>query len=76
VGGGARDPARLLIFLGVVSLVAGRLLQWSGRLPRLGRLPGGLVIHWGQWTLYLPLATCALPSVVITLLLARRWLHY
>ncbi len=73
----ARDLARLLVVFGVLSLMAGLFLLWSGRGPRLGRLLGDPVIHWGQWTLYLPLATCALLSVVITLLLAlaRRCSH-
>ena len=36
----------------------------------LGRLPGDIVIRRGNFTLYFPLATGILVSVVLTILLA------
>ena len=58
---------RLLVIVGLV-LVAGGALLMAG-VP-LGRLPGDLVFRRGNATLYLPLATCLLASIVLTLALA------
>lgn len=58
---------RLLVVVGLL-LVAGGALLMAG-VP-LGRLPGDLVFRRGNTTLYLPLATCALASVVLTFALA------
>ena len=55
----------LMVLLGLVLLVAG---HFSGKVPWLGRLPGDIHIQRGNWTLYFPLATCLIISVVLTLL--------
>jgi hypothetical protein len=55
----------LMVLLGLVLLVAG---HFSGKVPWLGRLPGDIHIERGNWTLYFPLATCLIISVVLTLL--------
>ena len=55
----------LMVLLGLVLLVAG---HFSGKVPWLGRLPGDIHIQRGNWTVYFPLATCLIISVVLTLL--------
>jgi len=55
----------LMVLLGLVLLVAGNL---SGKVPWLGRLPGDIHIQRGSWTFYLPLGTCLVISIVLTLL--------
>ncbi len=60
---------RLLVLLGAALVVAGVLLAWGPRLPWLGRLPGDLVLGGRGWKLYLPLGTCLLLSVALSLLL-------
>jgi len=57
----------LMVLLGLVLLVAG---HFSGKVPWLGRLPGDIYIQRGNWTVYFPLATCLIISVVLTLLFA------
>jgi hypothetical protein len=54
-----------MVCLGLILLFAGNL---SGRIPWLGRLPGDIHIQRGNWSLYFPLATCLVISVVLTLL--------
>jgi hypothetical protein len=57
-----------------LAFVGGLLLLW-GKIPLLGRLPGDIVIHQRGWSLYFPLATCILISILLTLLfslLGRR----
>ena len=47
-----RELGRALMVFGVVAVVAGAFLFFSGRLPlRLGRLPGD-VVHRGEHTTF------------------------
>jgi hypothetical protein len=59
---------RLLIAAGIALLVLGLLWPWLSRLP-FGRLPGDLRIEREGFTLFLPLATGLLLSVVVSLVL-------
>ncbi len=59
---------KLLIILGVILLLAGLGWPWLKRLP-IGRLPGDITIPVGSGTLYLPLGTALVISVVLSLLL-------
>lgn len=61
--------ARMLMLFGVVLLVVGGLLLLAGRLPGLGRLPGDIIVQRDGFSLYLPLATMLLLSIVLTILL-------
>jgi Protein of unknown function (DUF2905) len=67
-----RDLGKLLLGWGVVMVCLGLILlvagNFSGRLPWLGRLPGDIHIQRGNWSLYFPLATCLVVSIVLTLL--------
>lgn len=69
-------PGRTLIAIGVVLVLAGLLLSFGARLPlRIGRLPGDIVIRGRHSVFYLPLGTCVVLSVVLSLavwLLNRR----
>ena len=61
---------RSLVILGITLAVLGLLLEYGPRLPiRLGRLPGDFSFHWGSFHIYLPLATCIVLSLVVTLFL-------
>jgi hypothetical protein len=59
---------RSLIFTGLLLLVAGLVVSFSSRIPWLGRLPGDFTFRSGGLTVYLPLATCLLVSVALSLL--------
>jgi Protein of unknown function (DUF2905) len=58
--------ARFLIVLGLAILVIGLLWPYRGKLG-LGRLPGDIVIERENWTLYVPVATCLLLSLLFIL---------
>lgn len=64
------DFGKLLVLLGILLAVAGFVLILLGRtgLP-LGRLPGDIFYRGKNTTVYFPLATSLLLSVVISLLL-------
>jgi hypothetical protein len=70
------DFGKILIILGAVLVVAGIVLTLLGRmnLP-LGRLPGDIVYRGKNTTIYFPLATSILVSVVLSILLyvVGRW---
>ena len=62
------DVQRFLIVAGLVILAAGFLWPFVAKLG-LGRLPGDIVIQRENVTLYFPLATGILVSLVLSLLL-------
>jgi hypothetical protein len=60
--------ARSLVILGLVLVAAGLLWPWISRLG-LGRLPGDLTFGGEYGTLYIPITTSILISVVLSLAL-------
>ncbi|OGB92426.1 MAG: hypothetical protein A2Z31_08360, partial [candidate division NC10 bacterium RBG_16_65_8] len=60
--------AKILIVFGVVLAVLGGLLLLVGKVPFLGRLPGDIVIRREHWSLYFPLTTSLVISLLLTLL--------
>jgi Protein of unknown function (DUF2905) len=60
--------AKVLIVAGVVLVGVGLLVLAAQRFG-LGRLPGDIVIERDGFTLYLPLATSLIVSLVLTLVL-------
>jgi hypothetical protein len=63
------EIGRLLLIVGAVILVLGLVLTFAGRVPFLGRLPGDMVYRRGNVTLYFPLATSILLSLLLTAIL-------
>jgi len=62
--------ARVLILLGVALLALGGVLLLLARLHLpLGRMPGDVVYRGKHTTIYVPLATSLLLSLLITLVL-------
>ena len=59
---------RLLVIFGAVIAAVGMLVILSGKLPWLGRLPGDIVLQRKNFTVYFPLATSILISLLLTLL--------
>jgi hypothetical protein len=57
---------RTLVILGVV--IAGLGLVLMAGLP-LGRLPGDIIWRRGNTTVYLPIVTCLVVSVVLSLIM-------
>ncbi|HEY7461707.1 MAG TPA: DUF2905 family protein [Gemmatimonadota bacterium] len=62
------DVGRLLLLLGALIALAGLVLILWPNLP-LGRLPGDFRFRVGDGTVFLPLATSILLSLLLTLLL-------
>jgi hypothetical protein len=64
------DLGRTLIFLGLLLAIAGIVILGLNRLHLpLGRLPGDFNWRGRGWSVYFPLATSILVSIVLSLLL-------
>jgi hypothetical protein len=62
------DLGKLLILFGVILVGVGLLLSFAGKIPWLGRLPGDVYYKNDHVTVYFPIVTCLLISVVLSLL--------
>ncbi len=67
---GMDSLGKMLILFGVVLALLGGLLLVAGKIPFLGRLPGDIVIRRENWSVYFPLTTSILISILLTLLLS------
>lgn len=67
------ELGRILIVFGIVLLLLGVVFLVGPRIPFVGRLPGDFLIRRGDTTVYLPLATSLVLSLVISILLNLFW---
>jgi hypothetical protein len=71
------ELGKLLLVFGVVLVVLGGVLVLSGslgdRMPFLGRLPGDIHVQREGWSLYVPVTSSILLSLVLTLLVNLFW---
>ncbi len=66
---------RALVIAGVVILVIGLALIFAQRVPFVGRLPGDFTLRGDGWTVYAPIATSIVVSLVLTAALSLfAWL--
>ena len=63
------DTGKLIATAGGVLLAVGLLVMLAGRVPFLGRLPGDIVFQRDGVTVFVPLATMLLISVLVTVVL-------
>jgi len=59
---------KMILILGILFVVIGLLLMLGPKIPLLGKLPGDFVVRRGNFTLYFPLATSILLSIVLTMI--------
>ncbi len=57
---------KLLMLVGIALVVIGGVLYWGRSLLWLGRLPGDIIIERPNVTIYIPLATSLLLSLVLS----------
>ncbi len=67
------DLARLLILFGAITLILGVILLAGPKIPFLGRLPGDILIQREETTVFIPLATSLVLSIVLTIVLNFIW---
>jgi len=59
---------KFLVIMGITIVAIGFVFLWGPKIPFLGKLPGDIYIHRGNFSFYFPLTTCILISVILTLI--------
>lgn len=59
---------KVLIILGIIIVIAGVILLFAGKIPFIGKLPGDFVIRKKNFTIYIPIATSILISIILSLI--------
>ena len=65
----AQQIGRTMMIFGALLLAVGTFFYFGGRLFPLGQLPGDFHFGGENWSVHFPLATCAIISIVLSLLL-------
>ena len=65
---GSQQLGKWLILAGVIITLVGGLIMISGRIG-LFKLPGDLEFGPKNWRIYLPIGSCILISIVLTVIL-------
>ena len=68
--GSVAGIGKLLILIGIILIVLGGVLVFLPKIPWLGKLPGDFLFKGEKFSIYFPLATSILISLLLTLLLA------
>ena len=64
---------KALVLLGITLAIAGFILWGAGSVPgldRIGRLPGDIYVRRGNFTLYFPITTAIIISLLLSLVVA------
>ena len=61
--------AKLIIFVGALIIAIGILFLFLDKIPWLGRLSGDIYIQRKNFSLYLPITTCIIISVLLSIIL-------
>jgi hypothetical protein len=59
---------KFLVIAGLAIAAIGLLLLLSPKIPWLGRLPGDIAIVKERFSLYFPITTCIIVSIILTIL--------
>jgi len=57
---------KILILAGAIFIILGLIFLFSGKIPFLGKLPGDILIRKKDFTVYFPLTTSILVSVILS----------
>jgi hypothetical protein len=61
---------KMLILVGVFIILVGIFLVLGEKIPWIGRLPGDIIIRKKNFTLYFPIVTSIIISILLTLFFA------
>jgi hypothetical protein len=60
---------KIILLFALILFIVGGLLFLFGKVLGLGRLPGDILMRRGNVTVYIPLGTAIIISIIVTLLL-------
>jgi hypothetical protein len=66
---GFEPMGRALVIIGVFITVLGAVMLLTPRIPLLGRLPGDIVIQRDGLTIYIPITTMFIVSILLSVVL-------
>ncbi|MEA2016568.1 MAG: DUF2905 domain-containing protein [Actinomycetota bacterium] len=61
--------AKILIFIGAGIIILGGFMFLFSKIPFMKNLPGDIKIQRDNFTLYFPLASCIILSIVLTIII-------
>ena len=64
-----QEIGKLLLILGLVTVVIGLVMIFAGKIPLLGRLPGDIRVERENFSCSFPIVTSIVVSLVLTLVL-------
>ncbi|OGC36846.1 hypothetical protein A2311_02895 [candidate division WOR-1 bacterium RIFOXYB2_FULL_48_7] len=64
---------RLLIYIGIITVLIGGFFVLVAKVPWFGKLPGDIVYEREGLKIYFPIATMIIVSLILTLLLNIIW---
>ena len=64
---------KMLLYIGILLVVVGGFFMLMAKIPWFGRLPGDFIYRREGMTLFLPITTMFLVSLVLTILLNLVW---
>jgi len=60
---------KILVLFGIILLVVGVVLIFVERIPFIGKLPGDFIYRKGNFTLYVPIVSMIVISILLTIIL-------
>ncbi|MFH1825774.1 MAG: DUF2905 domain-containing protein [bacterium] len=64
---------RMILYIGVILVLIGGFFILMGKVPWFGRLPGDIVYRREGLTIFVPITTMILVSLVLTVLMNIVW---
>ena len=64
---------RMILYIGIILVLIGGFFVLMGKVPWFGRLPGDIIYRRGGMTIFVPITTMILVSIVLTLLMNIVW---
>ncbi|MCD6283862.1 DUF2905 domain-containing protein [bacterium] len=62
------DFGKLVILIGFVFIITGIFILLVGKVPLIGKLPGDIYVRRDNFTLFFPIATCIIISIILSLI--------
>lgn len=59
---------KMFIILGVILIIVGIAFVFGDKIPFLGKLPGDIMIKKERFSIYLPITTSIIVSIILTIL--------
>ena len=69
----AESLGKMLLYIGIVIVLIGGFFLLMAKIPWFGKLPGDIVYRRGGLTIFVPVTTMIIVSIVLTLLVNIVW---